>query len=199
MTGHDPFLPACGLVAPGCGLRTAPRVDECARALGVTACGLDECTLHGSRYRSCECRRPRDRSPSTDRSQSRRSHRDRVEAAVASRDRGDSGLTVAPAPAVAGGATTLPTSPFQDLVRLMLSLSGSVEQRSAVLVSLLSTAAVTGAGGVPAPTAPVPTAAAVACSASVPAPGGSAFAGAASATAWPGRCEHAQESSRPKR
>ena len=37
------LLPACGLVAPGRGLRTAPSVDECARALGVTARGLDEC------------------------------------------------------------------------------------------------------------------------------------------------------------
>ena len=37
------LLPECGLVAPGRGLRTAPRVTECACALGVTARGLDEC------------------------------------------------------------------------------------------------------------------------------------------------------------
>ena len=54
---------------------------------------------------------------------------------------------MAPAPAVAGGATALPTSSFPDLIRLVLSLSGSVEQRGAVLGSILSTAAVTSARG----------------------------------------------------
>ena len=199
----DLLLPAYSLVAPGRGLRTALEVNECARdLLAVTRPGV---TAHRSRYRSRDRRRSHDRSPSTDRSLSRkrswrpgRGHRDRAEATVASRDRGDSGLTVAPAPAVAGDTTALPTSSFLDLVRRVLSLSGSVEQRGAVLGSLLSTAAVTGAGDVPAPTAPVPTAAAVACSPSVPAPGGSTSACAASATASPGRCESAQESSRPE-
>ena len=109
---------------------------------------------HRSRYRLCDRHRSRDRSPSSDRSRSgkrswrfRRGHRDRTEAAVASRSHGDSGLTVAPAPAVAGGATALPTSSFPDLVRLVLSPSWSVEQRGAVLRSLLSSVAVTGAGG----------------------------------------------------
>ena len=90
--------------------------------------------------------------------------RDHAEAVVASQDRGDSGLTVAPAPAVAGGATAFPTSSFPDLVRLVLSLPGSVEQRGAVLGSLLSTADVTGVGGVPAPASLVPASATVACS-----------------------------------
>ena len=57
---------------------------------------------------------------------------------------------------------------------------------------LLLAAAVTGAGG-------VPSAAPVSCSSSVPAPGASTPAGAASATASPGRCERAQESSRLER
>ena len=106
---------------------------------------------------------------------------------------------MAPAPAVAGGTTALPTSSFPALIRLVLTLSGSVEQQGAVLGFLSSTAAVTGAGGVPAPAAPVPTAAAIACSPSVPAPSGSTSACAASATVSHGRCEHAQESSRPER
>ena len=106
---------------------------------------------------------------------------------------------MAPAPAVAGGATALPTSSFPDLVRLVLSLSGSMEQRDAVRGSLLSTAAVTGAGSVPAPAAPVPTAATIVCSPLVPTLSGSTSAGAASATASHGRCEHAQESSCPER
>ena len=106
---------------------------------------------------------------------------------------------VAPALAVVGGANALPTSSFPDLVRLVLSLSWSVEQRGVVLGSLLSTAAVTGVGGVPAPSAPVPTAAAIACSPSVPTPSGSTSACAASATASHSRCERAQESSRPER
>ena len=37
----DRLLPVCGLVAPG--LLTATGIDECARALGVAACGLDDC------------------------------------------------------------------------------------------------------------------------------------------------------------
>ena len=209
------LLPAYGLVAPGRCLRAATGIAECARAFGVTARGLDECARNllavarpgdGSRYRSRDRRWSRDRSPSSDRSRSgKRSwrsgwgHWDRAEAAVASRDRGDSGLTVAPAPAVAGGATALPTSSFPDLVRLVFSLSGSVEQRGVVLGSLFSSAVVTDAGGVPAPAAPVPTAAAISCSPSVPAPGGLTSAGAASATASHGRCERAQESSRPER
>ena len=160
----------------------------------------DRSRSHGSRYQSRDRRLSRDRSQSRKRSwRPGRSRWDRAEAVVASRDHGDSGLTVAPAPAVAGGATAFFTSSFPDLVRLVLSLSGSVEQRGAVLGSLLSTAAVTGAEGVPAPSAPVPAAAAVACSSSVPAPGVSTPAGAASATASPGRCERARESSRPER
>ena len=43
VTLHDRLLPVCGLVAPGRGLLTATRIDECARALGVTARGLDDC------------------------------------------------------------------------------------------------------------------------------------------------------------
>ena len=106
---------------------------------------------------------------------------------------------MAPAPAVAADATALPMSSFPDLVRLVLSLSGTVEQRGAVLGSPLSTAAVTGAWGVPALAAPVPTAAAIACLPSVPAPDGSTSACAASVTVSHGRCERAQESSRPER
>ena len=69
-----------------------------------------------------------------------------------------------PAPAAAGGSSALPTSSFPDLVRLLFSLSGSVDQRVEVLGSLLSAAAFTGAGGVPAPATTVPSAAPVACS-----------------------------------
>ena len=101
---------------------------------------------------------------------------------------------------VAGGSSALPMSSLPDLVRLFLSLLGTVEQWGAVLGSLLSAAAaVTGAGGVPAPTAPVPSAAPVACLSTVLAPGTSTSAAAASATASPGRCERAQESSRPEK
>ena len=74
-----------------------------------------------------------------------------------------------------------------------------MDQRGAVLWSLLSAAAVTGAGGVPAPTATMPSAAPVAYSSSVLAPGASNPAGAASVTASPGRHERAQESSRPEK
>ena len=124
---------------------------------------------------------------------------DREEAVGASCDRGNSGLTEEPAPAVAGGSSDLPLSSFPDLVRLFLGLSGSVDQRGAVLGSLLSAAGVTGAGGVSAPAAPVTSAAPVACSSAVPAPGVLTPAGAASATASPGRCERACESSCPER
>ena len=102
-------------------------------------------------------------------------------------------LSVEPAPAVAGGSSVLPTFSFPDLVRLFLSLSGPVDQRGAVLGSLLSAAGVTGAGGLPAPAAPVTSAAPVACSSAVPTPGASTPAGAASATASPDRCERARE------
>ena len=74
-----------------------------------------------------------------------------------------------------------------------------MDQRGAVLWSLLLAAAVTGVGGVPAPAATLPSAAPVACSSSVLAPGASNPAGAASANASPGRHERAQESSRPEK
>ena len=205
-----PLLPVCSLDDP---LLTGTGTAECARAFGVTVRSLDDCACdrlavarpggsHGSCYRS------RDRSPlSSDRSRSgkrswrpERSRQDREEAVVASRDRGNSGSTVEPAPAVAGGSIPLPTSSFPDLIRLFLSLSGSVAQRDTLIGSMLSAAGVTGAGVLPGPAAPVTFAAPVACSsASVPAPGVSTPAGAASATASPGRCENARESSRPER
>ena len=119
-----------------------------------------------------------------------------METVAASCDRGNSGSTVEPSPVVVGGSSALPISSLPDLVRLFLSLSGPVDQRGAVLGSLLSAAAVTSAGGLPAPAEPVPPAAHFACSSAVPAPGVSTPAGAASATALPGRCERAQESSR---
>ena len=122
-----------------------------------------------------------------------------MEAVAAFRDRCNSGLTVEPAPVAVGGSTALPMSSFPDLVRLVLSLSGSVDQRGAVLGSLLSAAAVTGAGGVPAPTTTVTSAAPVACWSTVPAPGGSTPAGAVSVTASPRRCERAQETSCPEK
>ena len=127
VTSHD-LLPVCGLVGPGRGLRAVLGVNECTHDLlavarpGVTARGhTGPATGHVTRRRS------RDSSPSADRSRSRkrswrpgRSHWDRAEAAVASRDRGDYGLTVAPAPAVAGGTTTLPTSSGAAVGRLLL-------------------------------------------------------------------------------
>ena len=100
---------------------------------------------------------------------------------------------------VAGGSSALPTSSLLDLVRLYLSLSGTVEQRGAVLGSFLSAAAVTSAGGVPAPAAPVPTAVPVACLSAVSAPGASTPAGAASVITSPGQCERAQGSFRPEK
>ena len=100
---------------------------------------------------------------------------------------------------VAGGSSVLPTSSLPDLVRLFLSLSGPVDQRGAVLGSLLSAASVTGAGGLPAPAALGTSAAPVACSSVVLTPGVSTPADSASATASPGRCENARESSRPER
>ena len=157
---------------------------------------------HWSLYRSRDRHRSRDHSPhSSDRSQSgERSRQDRKEAVVASSDHGNSGSTVEPARAVAGGSVLLPTSSFPDLVRLFLSLSGLVAQQDAALRSILLAAGVTGAGVLPGPAAPVTSAAPVACSsASVPAPGVSTPAGAASATSSPGRCERARESSRPER
>ena len=66
-------------------------------------------------------------------------------------------------------------------------------------VSLLSAAGVTSARCLPAPAALVTSAAPVACSSAMPAPGVSTPSGAASATASPGRCERARESSRPER
>ena len=43
-TLHAPPLPVCGLGGPGRGLWTAISLVGFARALGVTICGLDECT-----------------------------------------------------------------------------------------------------------------------------------------------------------
>ena len=128
----------------------------CLQSIGRCEARRDRSRSLGSRYRSRDRRRSRDRSPSSDhlRSGKRswwpgRSSRDREEAVVASHDRGNSGLTVEPAPAVAGGSTSLPTSSFPDLFRLFLSLSGPVEQRGAVVGSLLSAAGVTGTGVLP--------------------------------------------------
>ena len=118
---------------------------------------------------------------------------------VASRDHGNSGSTVVPTPAVAGGSTPLPTSSFTDLVRSVLSLSGPVAQLDAAVGSLLSVASVTGAGVLPGPAAPVISADPVACSSAMPASGVLTPTGAASATALPGRCERARESSHPER
>ena len=42
LTRHDRFLPMCGFVTPGRGLLTATGIVECARALRVTARGLDD-------------------------------------------------------------------------------------------------------------------------------------------------------------
>ena len=68
------------------------------------------------------------------------------------------------------------------------------------LLGLLKAAGVTSAGVLPGPAAPVTSAAPVACSSvSVPAPGVVPPAGTASATASPGRCERARESSHLER
>ena len=172
------------------------------RSSGCREARRDRLRSHGSHYRS------RDRSPlSSDRSQSRKrswrpgwSRHNSVEAVVASQDRGNSGSTVEPAPVVEGGSIPLPTSSLLDLVRMFLSLSGSVAQQDAAVVCLLTAAGVTGAGVLPGPATPVTSAAPVACpSASVPTPGVVTPAGAASATTSPGRCECARESSRPER
>ena len=200
VTRHAPPLPMCGLDAPGLGLLTATGTSEYTRALGATV------RSHGSRYRSRDRRRPHDRSPPSDRSRSVKrswqlgqSCRDHEEAVVPSRNRDNSGSTVVPTPAVAGGSIPLPTSSFPDLVRLFLSLSGPVAQQDAAVGSLLSAAGVTGAGVLPGPAAPVTSAAPVACSSAMPAPGVLNLAGAASATALPGRCERAWGSSRSER
>ena len=198
MTCHAPPLTVCHLDAPGHCLLTTTRITEYACAFG-----RDDCT--------------RDRLSVARPGVTARSHTGpatgRVTVAVLvtalpflltahgqGRGVGNSGSTVEPAPAVAGGSIPLPTSSFPDLVRLFLSLSGPVAQQDAAIGSMLSAAGVTGAGVLPCPAAPVTSAAPVACSsASVPAPGVSTPAGAASATASPGRCEHARESSRPER
>ena len=91
-------------------------------------------------------------------------------------------------------------SPFPDLVRLFLSLSGLVTQRDATIGSLLSAAVVTGAGVLLSPTALVTSAVPGACSSvSVPALGVASPSSAACATTSPGRCECARESSCPER
>ena len=205
---------------PGCSLRDATGIAECALTLGVTARGLDECArdlLAVARPGVTACNHT---GPATSYVAVTGLVTSPLLLTVRGLGRGDggldgvtgiarklmllpaiavTGLMVAPAPAVAGGATALPTSSFPDLVRLVLSPSWSVEQRGAVLESLLSSAAVTGAGGVPAPAAPMPTAATIACSPSVPASGGTTSACAASATTSHGRCERPQESSHPER
>ena len=203
MTCHAPPLPVCGLLI-------ATGTAECTRALRATVRGCNDCArdrlavarpVVTSSYRSCDC------SPlSSDRSRSGKrswrpgwSLRDCKEAVVTSRNHGNSGSMVESAPAVAGGSIPLPTSSFPDLVRLFLSLSGPVEQRDATIGSLLSAASVTGAGVLPDPATPVTSAAPVACSSAMPAPVVSTSASAASATASPGRCERARESSRPER
>ena len=214
VTRQAPPLLVCSLVDPGRGLLTAAGTDGCARAPGALRGRNDRARDrlavarpgHWYHYRSRDCRRSHDRSPPSDCSQSGkrswrpgRSSRDRGEAIVASCDRGNSGLMVEPGPAVASGSTSLPTSSFPDLVRLFLSLSGPVEQRDAVVGSLLSAAGVTSAGVLPGPAALVTSAAPVACSSAMPAPGVSPPTGAASATTSPGRCERARESSRLER
>ena len=176
------------------------------RLTGRCEARRDRSRSHGSRYRSRDHRRSLERSPSSDCSRSGKrswrlgqSRRNRAEAVDASRNRGNCGLTVEPAHAAAGGSTALPTSSFPNLVRLVLSLSGSVDQWGVVLGSLLSAAAVTGAGGVPAPAATVPSAAPVACSSSVPISGAPTPAGSAPVTTSSSRHERAQKSSRPEK
>ena len=75
-----------------------------------------------------------------------------------------------------------------------------MEQRDAAFGSMLTAAGVTGAGVLPGLTALVTSAAPVAClSVSVPAPGVMPPVGVTSVATSPGRCERAQESSRPER
>ena len=107
-----------------------------------------------------------------------------------SRDGGNSGLRVEPAPAVAGSSTSLSTPSLQDLARLFLSLLEPFLQHYAVGASLFAAAAITGAGALPGPAAPMMSSAPLACtSSSVPASGGMASASAASATGLSGRHE----------
>ena len=107
----------------------------------------------------------------------------------------------------------LPVAPFLASHPLYLTLPGcsslsrSMAQRDAAAGSLFSAAGslfsaagVTVAWVLPGPAAPVTSAAPVACSsASVPAPGVVTPASAASATASPGRCQLAWESTCPER
>ena len=152
----------CGLVAPGRGLLTATGNDWCARALGVTARDRLAVAMPGVTARGHT-------GPAT----------------------GDSGLIVAPAPAVAGGATALSRTSSGWCSACLGPWNSRVRFWGPFCRLLLSPVSV--------PAALVPAAAAVACSSSVPAPGMLTPAGAASATASPGRCERAQESSRPER
>ena len=149
------------------------------RSSGRCEAQRDRSWSNESRYRSHDRRRSRDCSPiSSDRSRSR----DHEEAVVASQDRGNSGLRVEPAPAVAGSSIPRLTPSFPDLSRLFTA------------------AGVTGAGMLPGPASPVTSAAPVACSSvSVPALGVVTPTGAASATGSPGRHERARESSHPER
>ena len=105
----------------------------------------DRSRSHGSCRQSRGRRRFHDHSPPSNRSWSGkrswrpgRSRRDQAEAVVASCNRGNSGSTMEPAPAVAGGSSTLPMAALPDLIRQFLSLSWPMDQRGAVLGSLLS-------------------------------------------------------------
>ena len=111
-----------------------------------------------------------------------------------SQDRGNSGLRVESASAVASSSIPQPKASLQDLARLFLSLSVSRAQWDAVVGSVFSAAAGSGAGSLPGPAATVPVAAPSEClSASVPTPCGGSPTGAASAT---GRKERSRKSSR---
>ena len=214
---HAPPLTVCSLDAPGRGHLTATGTTECAGAVGVAVRGRDGCAhdrLAVARPGMTACGHTGPTTGhvtvaglvtalpfSSDRSRSGKrswrpewSRRDREEAVVASRDHSNSESPVEPAPVVAGGSIPLPTSSFQDLIRLFLSLSGPVAQRDAAIGSMLSAADVTGAGVLPSPATLVTSAAPVACSSAMPAPGVSTPTGAASTTTSPGWCEHTWES-----
>ena len=192
VTHHAPPLPVCGLDDPSCSLLTNTGTVECARDHLAVARPWRGCSRsHRSHYWSRDRRRSRDRSPlSSDRSRSGkkswrpgRSCGNHEEAVVASRDCGNSGSTVEPAPALAGGSIPPPASSFLDLVRVFLSMSGPMVRRDAAVGSLLLAAGVAGVGVLPGPAAPVTSAVPVACSSvSVPAPGVATPAGVASAT-----------------
>ena len=195
VTRLAPPLSVCGLNAPGRGLLTPTVTAECARdCLAVARPGVTNRGHMGPATSHVTVAGLMTALPFllTARGQERGVGGLDGVTGIARR------LLLLPAFAATLGQRWSPSS-FPDLVKLFLSLSGPVAQRDVAIGSMLLAAGVTGAGVLPGPAATVTSVAPVVCSSAMPAPSVSTPAGAASATASPGRCERARESSRPER